>query len=374
MDTQSDVSMPSKALRISKFKVRNLSYKDAKKTKIEMNYDQKSLVLQTPFLPVVEMISETSINNMCQLTTEITESSKDIKEFVKVIGQIEEHSIEHVVKNGRSLFKERDVSFIELIRENKLQNTQNIKWIFNKADVEFIDESKQSFDLKNITSDYLIKLIVEIPYLWINSTEGQFGLATMVLKGCLKPRPKPIIKTNILSSQIYDFDDSDTSQSDSDASDDMTALYVTETIKPSKKYSIHKPSKNGSEQSGVRPPPTELGSAVMMKAPPTALPVVPKPATPSSSSEDDLIPISSALRNKTGMSKMINNRYTEDTDIELIKRSSSSESDDKPARQHGPHSSRIPEQLISSSASSSSSSDNEILNDLISNGKGYSFL
>lgn len=74
------------------------------------------------------------------------------------------------------------------------------------------------------------------------------------------------------------------------------------------------------------------------------------------------------------MSKMINNRYTEDTDIELIKRSSSSESDDKPARQHGPHSSRIPDQLISSSASSSSSSDNEILNDLISNGKGYSFL
>lgn len=327
MDT-SDVAQSniiSKAIRINKLKLKKISFQSHKKNKIPISYDDKPLVIQTPFMPIIDAVGQTHIENMYQMITHIDTENKDIKSFAETIDQLEEKAIKHVTTTGKKLFDSSDVSFIALIRENKDQSIPSIKWLFNNSDIDFVDEERNPFDMSKIDSNYLIKLIVEIPHIWIKPKDRQFGLASIAVKGCLKLKPQTITKPRIQSSQKYDFDNSSSSSS---VSDDMTSLYATESIKPNRNYSLNnKTHDHKSKHQSQLHISTSDGSDTDNKQRVEINNFVSKHSVSASSeslSDGDLIPLSSNLKSKLGIGKMFNKKYSDNIEIELVNRSDES--------------------------------------------------
>ncbi len=228
------------ALKISNINMKDIIVSNTIKNKrVSITYKGKSLVCQTPFLEIQDDVTETVHKDIGQFFTIFSGDTKHrINEFYQFIENIESCIIDQLTKNGNKLFTQKDVILKTLIRES--DNTNFIKWPFDVNSTVFIDESKKHFDFENIKPKDAVKIIIEIPNLWID--KNQFGLIVIVQKIMVRQ-----YQEKILSEYIFDDDDSERESEPEldDQSNKIISLLATE--QKSKKKSKVNPSINNSK-------------------------------------------------------------------------------------------------------------------------------
>lgn len=209
-----------KALRISELKVNDISIGDKKIDKtVPIKFKNGPIVFQTPFLEVIDGIRKTNFPEIFVIDTLFKGTSKHkIHQFYQFIEALETHISTLVEKNGTKWFDEKNVILKSLIRE--LENNNKLcftKWPFELKNIIFIGENKEPFNHNEIKKGDAIRLIVEIPNLWVDKT--QFGLAVVVKKIMVKPYcPK----------SEYDFNEDSDNDAGETANDDIISLLATE--------------------------------------------------------------------------------------------------------------------------------------------------
>ena len=177
----------------------------------------KPFVIQTPLLKVIEL-RKTQVDNIYILLTVVDDGATvENNHFLKFIDNIENKICDEVIKHGKTWFTKKDIRIKSLIQET--DNNNIIKWPIYVENNIFYDEDKKSFDIMTITDSSQIKLIVEMPYIWLN--DDQFGIATTIKKGLVKACPVHI-------QNEYIFDGSDDSDNNDDVSDKMISVMATE--------------------------------------------------------------------------------------------------------------------------------------------------
>jgi len=171
-----------KAQKISKINIPDIVVSPKKAGKIvPITYKNKSLVFQTPFFEVKGNLRSTDYPNIYQVDTLFKGDTKQKNnECYQFIENTETHIIEQVRQNGSEWFTQKDVIIKPLLRDLDTEKGNYIKWPIDLTNNIFVDEHRQPFEPTKLRDKDLIKLIVEIPHLWVH--ENQFGLVVVVQK------------------------------------------------------------------------------------------------------------------------------------------------------------------------------------------------
>jgi hypothetical protein len=228
-----------KALKISNINVEDIKV-GPKKTnkKIPISLADKPLVFQTPFFEISNIPAKTDYPNIFQLDTLFKgDSKRKIESWFKFVDTLENYISNQVTNNGSKWFTQKQVQIKSLIREPE-KNVFFMRWLVDLKVCTFVDEKSKQFDPSKLKHNDLIKLIVEIPELWIDNSACR--LAVIVQKILVKTPTEKIYNE-------YVFDDSDTDNSDSENDDrqNIISLLATEQnsgtpVESSKYNSIQK--------------------------------------------------------------------------------------------------------------------------------------
>lgn len=201
-----------RALKISDISVANIVIGKKKHNKrVPIQYNDKPLICQTPFLEVINDLRKTPHLNIYQLDTLFKGDNKiKMDNFFQFVDDLENRICEQVEINGADWFTQENVTIKPLIKE--LETTTNtktfyIKWPIDLSTNIFVDSNKEPFDYANIKQTDLVKFIIEISNIWIH--ENQFGLAIIVQKIMVKPAPAKIDTEYIFNESDDDEDDKD---------------------------------------------------------------------------------------------------------------------------------------------------------------------
>ena len=223
-----------KALRISDVNIDDITMLDIKQNRIiPILYQQKkSLIFQTPFLEIQDVVSKTRHPDINQFITLFAgDTKKRIDNFFHFIEDIEIHIKNHAPQTGNKWFTQKDVTLTSLIRE--LDNGDPyIKWPFDITTSIFVDENKQPFNFKDIKKKDCVKIIVELSNLWID--KNQCGLAVAIQKVLVKQHQE-----KIQSEYVFDDDESDSDIENEEQTKKIISLFATEQ----KPHSLSKKSK-----------------------------------------------------------------------------------------------------------------------------------
>lgn len=230
------------ASRIIDINFSNIKLGNTKKNKkVPIRYGNNALIIQTPFLHVKDSMKSTPHPNIITIETLFEgQSNKKTNEWYLFVEKLETIISEQVIEYGSKWFDDKNVSFKSLIKEHdntdkdKHDNKKSfIRWPISLTSNIFMDENKSTFDVVNLKERDYIKLIVEIPDLWIEG--NQFGLVIIVHKIMVKQYN--VKKNDELSIAIdYAFADGSDSESETDEkSNNIISLLATEqNIKRSK--------------------------------------------------------------------------------------------------------------------------------------------
>jgi len=183
------------------------------------------LVFQTPYLEVVGGLTETPFNTIHTLITLFAGlSTSKVVQWQNFIEKVESMISKQIIENGTNWFTQSNVVIKSIIKDPDAElPVSYIKWPLDMSRNIFVDETGSDFDPDNLRDKDLIRLIVEIPNLWIR--ENQCGLAAIVRKIKVKPQKEKI-------ECRYLFEDSDNSsdkESDKDSDDEkIVSLLATE--------------------------------------------------------------------------------------------------------------------------------------------------
>lgn len=215
-----------KACKISQITINNVKIGTKKvNKKVSVRYQDKPLVIQTPLLEIMGPLKKTAHPNIYQLETLFRGDNKNkISEWYEFIDNIETEISNQVVKNGIKWFTSKNININSLIKEQDPQeNTFFVRWLVKLETNIFVDADRNSFNPSMLKEKDLVKLIVEIPDLWIE--ENQCGLATLVQKIMVKPYLEKVITE-------YDFNDTESEESEesegSDKAESIMSLLATD--------------------------------------------------------------------------------------------------------------------------------------------------
>lgn len=241
MENTTESSVIRKAQKHSSINVDNI-FLDSKRKKgiVQLFYNSEVFNIQTPFLQVLGSITPSNFPSKKHFITAMNSNSKTsekrIKKFINSLEQIEDKVVTQIAKIGNKWFSNQDINFIPMIRETKNIDA-HIKWTFDIDDTMFIDDNKNSLGFDSIKEGVLVKLIIEIPAIWINKKENQCGMIVNVKKTWIKQeqniKPQPILKNE------YIFDDETASASSSSEENNDTSLFMTEQKLNEKKFKLN---------------------------------------------------------------------------------------------------------------------------------------
>ncbi|QGR53835.1 hypothetical protein [Moumouvirus maliensis] len=205
-----------KALKISKVDINKITIGSKlvdKRVPVYYGGHTSALVYQTPFLEVKEKLRR--INENVKLYNVDTwfkgDSNNRIAGFYQFIDNFEDHISNLVEKqvvnsNNKWFNNQQNINIKSLIRLLESDNNVSyIKWTLDLTNNIFVDENKNEFNPEDLDESYVIKLIIEVSDLWIH--ENQFGPAAVVRK---------ILVKKLESSSEYEFDDTDSDNSDNE--------------------------------------------------------------------------------------------------------------------------------------------------------------
>lgn len=217
-------SIPIKALKISKINLNSIKIATKKvNKKVSILYNNKVLYFQTPFLNVSGELKKTPLSTIYQLDTLITDKNIKSKQLYEFIDILENNIMDQIINIGSKWFTGDNASIKSLIRDfDPKNNIFFIKWLIDLKNNIFINELKQPFDPNLLKTGDQIKLIIEIPSLWIN--ENQCGLAPIIHKILVKSQTPPTLE--------YIFDES---ESDNTEDNEIINLLATEQKQKQKK-------------------------------------------------------------------------------------------------------------------------------------------
>lgn len=179
---------PVMALKISNIKIEDVTI-DIKKIgkTVPISLSNKPFIFQTPFLEIMGELEDTSYPNIYQLRTLFKgDSTKKIDKWYNFIENLETHIIKQLTDNGAKIFSQKNIVFKPFIRVlDPVAGTSYIKWSIDLQNNVFVDEYKESFSHDNLKQKDFVKIIAEVPYLWIQG--NQCGLAIIVQKVLVKP-------------------------------------------------------------------------------------------------------------------------------------------------------------------------------------------
>jgi len=213
-----------KAQKISDIKVSDIIVSNKKTGKtVPITYSDTTLVCQTPFLEVKGELIKTPYPNIYQVDTLFKGDSKQkIHKWYQFIENLETHISEQVMNNGSKWFTRKDVVIKSLIRELEAEKgVYFIKWPIDLQTNIFVDEQKNQFNPINLKDKDLIKLIIEVSYLWID--ENQCGLAIVVHKILVRP-----FIEKLQSEYIFDDTDSESDSLGDEKDNKIISLFATE--------------------------------------------------------------------------------------------------------------------------------------------------
>lgn len=244
---QSEQSQIIKASKISDIVINEIIFGTKKSNKVPIIYKSSNFIFQTPFLELSSHLIDTPFPDLFQMITLFNgESKKKIDQWFQFIENVETR-ISEQIENNNDWFSNTNVSFKSLIRGDK--DNLFVKWIVDLKENIFIDESRNEVNPFSLKAGDLVKLIVEIPYLWIK--DDQFGIVVTVHKGLVKSSTeKEEVPTD------YQFDDDTESESSED--DDMVSLLATEQKENKTKLSNSKQLPNSKQAPNLKQTPNKF--------------------------------------------------------------------------------------------------------------------
>lgn len=240
-----------RALKTSKININSVIISTKKinnSAKISYNKPDYPFVIQTPFLEVLTPLvgisgSNTGSNTESKISHLTTlfkgDTPSRVNSFNEFIDDIEGYVQSHIETHHMKLFNENSgvdmKSLIKIIDQEK--KIYGIKWIIKSDLTEFLDEYKNPFDPKNLQTKDLVKIIFEIPDLYI-SDANQCMLAALVRKILVK---KSVEEIN--SEYVFDSD----SDSDNETADHQDFISLLATEQNTAPNSVPNPSKHQSK-------------------------------------------------------------------------------------------------------------------------------
>lgn len=234
-----------KASRISQIIVSDILIGTKKiNKKVSVRYHDKPLVIQTPFLEIMSPLKKTSHPNIYQMETLFKGDTKNkIDEWYDFIENMETQITNQVIANGTHWFTSKNVNINSLVKECDPQGSRFFtRWLVILESNIFVDTDKKTFNPAMLKEKDLVKLIVEIPDLWVEG--DQCGLATVVQKIMVKPYQEKVITE-------YVFDESESDESD-DSGNNTSIISLLATEQKIKQNQPIK-QKNGDQEKNVKP-------------------------------------------------------------------------------------------------------------------------
>lgn len=212
-----------KASKISQINVEEILIGTKKMNKkVSIRYHEKPLVIQTPFLEIMGPLKKTIHPNIYQMETLFSGDTKNrIREWYEFIENIENNISTQVINNGTKWFTSKNIEIKSLIREHDVQpGTFFIRWLIKLETNIFVDDTKKQFNPFDLKAKDLVKLIAEIPDIWIN--ENQCGLAVLVQKVM-------VMSLQEKTQNEYVFSETDSDETDeTDKDNNIITLLATE--------------------------------------------------------------------------------------------------------------------------------------------------
>ena len=199
-----------KANRISDLNVNDVLIGTKKNNRIvPVYYKNGALVFQTPFLEVSGNLRKTHSPNIYQMDTLFKGDTRNkLDLWYQFIDNLETKITEQIENKGQEWFTQNTVVIKTLIRKHENDESLNyIKWPVDLKSNIFIDELKTSFNPADLKNRDLVKLIINIPYLWINN--NVFGLAVIVEKILVKPYIEKVQSEYIFNESDSEIDDNE---------------------------------------------------------------------------------------------------------------------------------------------------------------------
>jgi hypothetical protein len=226
-----------KALSVANFDIKNVILSDSclrGKVKIDYVTPHSTIVLQTPFLKVgTNLKSSHQDPSVWQLETIFSGlSEKKIVAFRDMINNLEEHVQDQMSSHPEWLDSNEDPGFFNLINEDEdaegLDN-EFIKWHIHSGVCVFENKDNPSTDdsMPNITTNHLVRLIIEIPNLMVKNNKGR--LLVVVRK---------VLYQKFVPTQVseYIFDNSDSEVEESDGEENRIANVMNQTDRPPARF------------------------------------------------------------------------------------------------------------------------------------------
>lgn len=210
-----------KALKIENIDLADVVVGEKNGKKIPITINGEQLIFQSSFLCVKSKLRKTDKPNISQMDTNFTGlNQKKVNQFYDFIEKFEDYVLRRVKIQAEYWPNFSNLNVKSLIRGcGDEENT--IRWIFLDTKTKFVDENRNDYDPQDINENDFIKLIVEIPYLWVDDN-GNGGFVIIVHKVLVKKAVPEEIPTE------YVFDDSDDDSDDNSNEENIISMLQTE--------------------------------------------------------------------------------------------------------------------------------------------------
>jgi hypothetical protein len=222
MSTPSDNKQIITALTIKAIKLDQIKLKKIVKNKfIPFDY-LREIVYQTPYMRILD-ISETALPGFIQLTVSLNQNEEKLKDYKTFLDKFEVIALsliqaalnkgcnwfskgekeEEKVEKGKKGEKKQDeigIKFVTLIDETTEGPILKIP-ISKEGNDIFVTGTGEPFDLKNLTKDMYVKMIIEHPHIW--KKDYKLGIDVNVHKVAVKES----ISSEKKTASIYQFDE-----------------------------------------------------------------------------------------------------------------------------------------------------------------------
>lgn len=213
---KSQVIKAEKIPKVNISDIRLSKHKVDKKVKIDLK--SKNIVFQTPFLKIAEPPRISANGKVCEIQTLFDGKNKSkIERWYQFIENVEQHITDKLIQVGSKWFESNNITIKSLIREYQ-DNQYVVKWIVLLKANMFVDENMKPIYLESIDSNFMVRLVVELPNIWINGDDC--GLSAIVHKVMFKSHPEEEEREC-----EYEFTDSE-SNSNSDFSEENLEQYM----------------------------------------------------------------------------------------------------------------------------------------------------
>ncbi|AYV85488.1 MAG: hypothetical protein Satyrvirus19_10 [Satyrvirus sp.] len=233
-----ETKQPIKALKISDISIKDITIGTKKiNNMVSIKLKDGLLHFQTPYVESFGNLKKTNYPNIYQLYTLFKgDNQNKINEWFEFLENLETHIINQIVNSSPKWFTKNNITNKSLIRElDGEKNIFFIRWGFDLQENMFINEKKEPFDPSALKEKDLIKLIVEVPSLWIK--ENQCGLAAFVKKIMVKPFVEKIPNEYVFDDEFDDETESEDNSDEVDKNNIISVLATEQKTKPKHKTS-----------------------------------------------------------------------------------------------------------------------------------------